>query len=218
MENTSKTPRQDKINGTIARVEKRIAKLEAMTEAEILKKYGYGDPSKVTAEENLRHANYWHSCDVNSAKEQLANNIRKLDEAKRLDERAVAQKAKKEAKIVTLENAPQVLKDFAKSWENRWYDYYSNPKVRKENHDWRSLEEIRTDCRKDAEWLVIDFMGRTAKKCGKLTDCQGLHLNSANIGITINGFVVGEKGTAYVESILAGGYNIQCLHVRVLIK
>lgn len=34
----------------------------------------------------------------------------------------------------------------------------------------------------------------------------------------INGYIIGESGTASVETISAGGYNIQCYHFRVLVK
>lgn len=34
----------------------------------------------------------------------------------------------------------------------------------------------------------------------------------------LNGYIKGENGTCKIETICAGGYNIQCLHYRVLIK
>jgi hypothetical protein len=33
----------------------------------------------------------------------------------------------------------------------------------------------------------------------------------------VNGIIVGENRTARIETIFAGGYNIQCLHTRLLI-
>jgi hypothetical protein len=38
------------------------------------------------------------------------------------------------------------------------------------------------------------------------------------IDLSINGTVVGDKGKATVYSIIAGGYNIQKAHYRVLVK
>lgn len=210
------TTRQDKILGTIARVEKRLAKLRAMSETEIMKKYGYNDPSRVSEEENHHHAHYWHGCDIESAVEQLENNHRKLEEAKRLDEKADAKAKKEEIRHQTLQEAPETLKKFADTLCEEWTKWYiANAK---KNHDWRSNEEIAKDCRKDADWLILDFMARTEKKCGKLTETRFLHIDNANWGICLNGWVKGEKGTARVESIVAGGYNIQCRHVRVLVK
>lgn len=49
---------------------------------------------------------------------------------------------------------------------------------------------------------------------GKITDAKGL-----TIGMNgeLNGLVIGDKDSATVTTILAGGYNIQCLHYRVLV-
>ena len=33
----------------------------------------------------------------------------------------------------------------------------------------------------------------------------------------VNGVIQGSKRTARIETIFAGGYNIQCLHTRLLI-
>lgn len=80
-------------------------------------------------------------------------------------------------------------------------------------------EHIHEQNVKDAKNIVLDLMNRVSAKTGEITDFSGLHLASSNQGFLIlNGIVVGKEGTARVESILAGGYNIQRLHVRVLVK
>lgn len=55
---------------------------------------------------------------------------------------------------------------------------------------------------------------RIKEKAGEIVDANGL-----NIGVNseINGFIKGSKATVEVRTIYAGGYNIQCLHYRVLI-
>ncbi|MNM78954.1 hypothetical protein D3C81_908740 [compost metagenome] len=63
--------------------------------------------------------------------------------------------------------------------------------------------------------LLAMMVYRVTEETGKLTDASGLHIGSNG---EINGLVVGEKGSAVIETILAGGYNIQCLHFRVLVK
>ena len=70
-----------------------------------------------------------------------------------------------------------------------------------------------------ADSIVENLVNRTISLTGKITDCQYLSLDSDNQGyLIINGIVIGEKGKAKVESIGAGGYNIQRYHIRVLVK
>lgn len=61
----------------------------------------------------------------------------------------------------------------------------------------------------------VDLYHRCSAVVGVITDATGL--KSGKNG-SINGIVIGEDGKAEVETILAGGYNIQCLHYRVLVK
>lgn len=60
-----------------------------------------------------------------------------------------------------------------------------------------------------------NLISRIEKVTGNIVDAQGLYI--ADNG-SINGFVIGEEGKAEVETIYAGGYNIQILHYRVLVK
>lgn len=61
----------------------------------------------------------------------------------------------------------------------------------------------------------IDLYHRCSAVAGVITDASGLYIASNGC---INGFVVGDEGKAEVQTILAGGYAIQCLHYRVLVK
>lgn len=61
----------------------------------------------------------------------------------------------------------------------------------------------------------LDLYYRCVNAVGVLTDVSGLAVGDNG---SLNGHVIGEQGKANVETIYAGGYNIQCLHYRVLVK
>lgn len=61
-----------------------------------------------------------------------------------------------------------------------------------------------------------DLIERASRIVGVITDTSGLHIDNADG--SINGRVIGEGGTASIQTIWAGGYNIQCLHYRILIN
>jgi len=58
------------------------------------------------------------------------------------------------------------------------------------------------------------FIDRVEGITGTINDAGGLTIGGNG---EINGIVIGEKGKAKVETISAGGYNIQCWHFRVLV-
>lgn len=59
------------------------------------------------------------------------------------------------------------------------------------------------------------LISRVEKKAGKIVDAAGLTIGENG---EINGVIVGELATVKVKTIYAGGYNIQCLHYRVLVR
>lgn len=63
--------------------------------------------------------------------------------------------------------------------------------------------------------LLKMLAARVSEKCGRVTDAEGLKIG---INGEINGHVIGDKGGATIKTILAGGWNIQCLHYRVLVQ
>ena len=61
-----------------------------------------------------------------------------------------------------------------------------------------------------------DLCNRISAVVGEITDVRGLSIGYKSG--ELNGVVIGTKGKAKVETIGAGGYNIQCFHYRVLVK
>lgn len=65
------------------------------------------------------------------------------------------------------------------------------------------------------EMQKLDILTRAWSKVGRVTKLVMAHIGSDG---SFNGFIEGEKGNVRIETILAGGYNIQRLHYRVLVK
>lgn len=228
------TTRQDKINATIQRL---TARLEKLNQPDALAKY----MKKPNAEDRMANGQLWGEILLKIAKEEtqnaLENNLRKLADAKRLDAKEDAAKAKKAAKEKKIGELPAILADlrnemtarFAKNWVETWERLRALPYPEYHDRSWTARdireayvttrEEIEEDAARSAEALVLNLWTRVEEKCGKVTKID-LYLNRGNWqeGSALNGAVMGEKGTARVMSVEAGGYNIQRLHVRVLVK
>lgn len=58
------------------------------------------------------------------------------------------------------------------------------------------------------------LIARVNKEVGSIVKALSL-----NVGVNgeLNGTIKGENGTCKIKTIYAGGYNIQCLHYRVLV-
>lgn len=61
--------------------------------------------------------------------------------------------------------------------------------------------------------MILDLVSRLREHVGTITDATGLHMGYTGV----EGLIIGDKGKAKLQSIGAGGYNVQCWHVRVLI-
>lgn len=59
------------------------------------------------------------------------------------------------------------------------------------------------------------LISKIEKKAGNIINATKLEIG---IDGNINGTIQGELRTVRIETILAGGHNIQCLHYRVLVK
>lgn len=60
---------------------------------------------------------------------------------------------------------------------------------------------------------MLDLAQRIGKCVGRITDAAGLHIQNGEIA----GVIFGEIGSASIQTIGAGGYNIQRYHFRTLV-
>jgi hypothetical protein len=74
-------------------------------------------------------------------------------------------------------------------------------------------DKIHKDNVRSAEAYVMDLYNRIHLITGEVTDWSYIHC----AGVALNGYVKGQLGAVNVETILAGGYNIQRLHCRTLV-
>lgn len=77
-------------------------------------------------------------------------------------------------------------------------------------------QELNDLLDKEEKAKIFDLIARVTKVVGTITDASGLSIGYQNG--ELNGIVIGTDGKAEVETIGAGGYNIQIFHYRVLVK
>ncbi|PFA76922.1 hypothetical protein [Bacillus cereus] len=62
---------------------------------------------------------------------------------------------------------------------------------------------------------MIDLINRINAVVGSIVNAEGLRISEVG---NLNGIIVGEKADAKVETVPAGGWNIQCFHYRTLVN
>lgn len=87
------------------------------------------------------------------------------------------------------------------------YKFTEEEDLKHSDEEFRKIEEREADI-----WL-INLYNRVKDITGEVTDCSYLYWG----GKCLNGYVIGKNGSARVETIGAGGYNIQRFHLRVLV-
>lgn len=114
-------------------------------------------------------------------------------------------------------NGEIVKKYYESSFERKYYNNINE--LTKEITSWNGsidAEKLNKVLENEKLRKYKDLVNRVEKKVGKIVDASYLSIGAQNG--EINGFVKGENGTCRVETISAGGYNIQCFHYRVLVK
>lgn len=76
-------------------------------------------------------------------------------------------------------------------------------------------DELQKALDREVKAKYNDLVVRMKNAVGEIQDCSNLRIGGNG---SINGIISGTNGKARMETIMAGGWNIQCLHYRVLVN
>lgn len=245
MKITTLKERIEKANEKIEKKQNTIIKKTAQIEKKYkaLEKLGVEDPEKHDREEfrNAENWNdiFWTYCDIGHLKEDITRGGKEIEETKKTIEKYEAQLAGEiEKESIFLKEVPEIFKNLINELVERWdvWDKERRERLRTKyeelgyheffrsytyaDYEFRHIsdEKIHSNNERDARSLVLDLYYRVKDITGEVTDWSGIRATQGTHGFTVlNGVVIGKEGRAEVESIYAGGYNIQKLHVRVLV-
>lgn len=220
-----------KIETLKERIEKATAKIERK-ENTIAKKTALIEKKLANGYEAESFEIKWLNEDIdrlNDEIEETKNTIAKY-------EKQLAGEMERES-LLTKE-VPESMKMMQKELVTEWdrYDKAHRDKIREdsrtmdhkefeEKYSWREKmdvmyqtdEQIHDNNEKDARIMIVNLFNRVKAITGEVTDWSDLKCELGNMGAVLTGFVIGKEGRAEVETILAGGYNIQRLHIRTLV-
>ena len=91
---------------------------------------------------------------------------------------------------------------------------YLNP-YNHESTQEEALAKLEKDLTKEWNRKYDFIIERTNEIVGTITDASNLKVGAKG---DLNGYIIGTRGKAKVQTIGAGGYNIQCFHFRTLIN
>lgn len=215
------TEKIEKKQGTISKKKALIAKKEA----------------KVAKETDEREA--WSlNCDIKYLREDIARLEKEIPEIlKTIEkyEKQLAGEIEKEALITKV--MPEEFRALKEELVTRWDAFDIERKARlKEEYNalgytefcrkykytgyellHTSNEDIHKKNNRDAECFIIDLYNRVKNITGEITKWKDIRLTYGNTFPVLEGQVEGKEGIARVETIYAGGYNIQRLHIRTLV-
>ena len=192
------------------------------------------------AKETDENSRRWLDYDVRHLTEDIQRLEREIKETEKTLENYRAQMAGEiERQDLLTKEVPETLKTLQTELVTEWDrydknrrqkmldDYYAMSyhdfciKYRGEDTElrYKTDEQIHNANVRDAEAIIINLVNRVKGITGEITSWAGMTIAPNNMGWSIlNGRVEGKEGIAYVESIGAGGYNIQRYHIRVLVK
>lgn len=107
-------------------------------------------------------------------------------------------------------------KQFNEAWS--FLTPYLTQQANAETHRYEmvfAVEKLDKDLAEEANRKYDFIIQRTNAIVGEITDASGLSVGAKG---DLNGYIIGKKGRAKVQTIGAGGYNIQCFHFRTLIN
>lgn len=129
-----------------------------------------------------------------------------------LRERVYGKFETQEVEVRGINGRPRKIKTQVKVKDGDLEDFRQYLGERNETEARAKLEKDLTEEYNRKYDFIIE---RTNEIVKVITDASGLKVGAKG---DLNGFIIGTNGTAKVQTIGAGGYNIQCFHFRTLIN
>jgi len=235
----SKIPKESKMT-KLERLERLEANIEKFTKTIERHRKSLAKKEALLAKAANEDDRFWIECDIEHLNESIDSNKKKIAEAEvKMD----ALRCEIERKADFEASLPEGIKTFRDSIVSAWDeydirhrnailakgpDYFKNFKGKEARYwyaEWLRAseltdEKIHNENLRAANALVVNFLHRVEAKGGRPKNFDYLRVASGNSmeGAAINGIVECERRNVNVQSIHAGGWNIQRLHVRVLVK
>jgi hypothetical protein len=193
------------------------------------------------------HDVYWTMCDIETLMDDIKRLTKEIPEIQKTIEKYKGQLAGEIAKeSIFIKEVPEVMKKLESQLVAEWdrWDIERKERLQKvykevgytaffkgtpEKHFWdkhtfadyqfmdMTDEQIHDSNVKFARQEVLDLYIRVKDITGEVTDWSSIGLEQGNAFPILTGIVIGKEGKASIETILAGGYNIQRLHIRTLV-
>lgn len=152
---------------------------------------------------------YWELCDVCSKMEDIYRSYIKLEDAERIANNWKVKVVSEKTKINFAESAPKVIIDFVNKWGEMAFEWLMQNDENAEEKRTRSLIE------NEKRIKVILLTTRVTNIVGTITDASQLDISDKG---DLVGVIEGDRGRAMVETITAGGWNIQRYHYRTIVN
>ena len=235
---------ETKIEKKLNTISKKTAQIEKK-KAALVKKYGINPDTFDRYDKAAREAFgregdtdiYWTLCDISSLQEDIKRGNKEIKETEKKLAEYREQLLVEDGKELEFLKIPESMKlmqtELVDSWDK--YDIEYRDRMRAEHKElgyiefykrhpkfdrdlfFRTNEQIHKENARSAKAMVWNLYNRVREVTGEVTEWKYLTCTIGNEGPVLNGIVIGEKGKANVDTILAGGYNIQKLHARTLV-
>lgn len=232
---------QKRIDSTVDRKNKKFETIDRKTKQlekkrQLLRSAGFED--HIPQDQISSHYDLWNKTyDIEFIEEDIQRNIREIDELDKLIQKYQNQLVNNLEQENVYNNLPPILKTMKEELTRKWTDQDVKRlnSIRKQwingeldsstivkKYGYRTYDSIRSvinekeievENEKTAKFFVLDLYRRVIKVTGEFLDYSNLHLS----GHALNGVIVGKLGKAKVETIVAGGWNIQQIHYRCLV-
>lgn len=233
---------QEKISKKEGTIQKKTKSIEKKS-SYLMKKYGidwksFDKYNRTGYSSEESHDIYWTICDLEGYEDDIIRLNHQIEETKKTIQKYEGQLAGEiEKESIFLKKVPDCMKQLQEQLIQEWdtsdmkrkqflkakfnelgyREFIRTYSFSAYDFIYKTEKQIHDSNEQDSKIFILDLYYRIKDITGEVTDWSHICLDQGNTFPVLTGYVKGKEGTAHVESILAGGYNIQRLHIRTLV-